>query len=68
MTIRILRSAALAGASVALFSTAALAEIETVTVTAEHRAENIQAVPIAVTALSADQMRNAQVHDFNDLQ
>jgi len=68
MTIRALRSATLAGVSCALFATAASAAIEIVTVTAEKRSENIQTVPIAVTALSSEQIKNAQVHDFNDLQ
>jgi outer membrane receptor protein involved in Fe transport len=37
-------------------------------VTAERRSENVQTVPIAITALSGEQLRAAQVHDFNDLQ
>ena len=68
MSIQVLRSAALAGAAIALFSTTAFAQIEIVTVTAEKRAENVQTVPIAITALSSNQLKNAEVHDFNDLQ
>ncbi len=68
MTLGTLRAAVLAGVSFAVFSTAALAQIETVVVTAEKRSENIQTVPIAITALSGEQMRAAQVHDVNDLQ
>ncbi|MEI9887471.1 MAG: TonB-dependent receptor [Rhizomicrobium sp.] len=68
MSICIVRAAALAGASLAFLSSAALAQIEVVTVTAEKRNEDIQTVPIAVTALSGNQLRAAQVHDFNDLQ
>jgi iron complex outermembrane receptor protein len=68
MSIRAMRAAVLAGASLTLFSTTALAQIEIVTVTAEKRAENVQTVPIAITALSSNQLKQAQVHDFNDLQ
>src|SRR5260221_8377773 len=68
MTTAKLRAAAMAGASLALFSTAAFAQIETVVVTAERRSENVQTVPIAITALSSEQLRAAQIHDFNDLQ
>jgi len=68
MTTAKLRTAAMAGASLALFSTAAFAQIETVVVTAERRSENVQTVPIAITALSSEQLRAAQIHDFNDLQ
>jgi len=68
MNRRHLRAAALAGASLAVFSTGAFAQIETILVTAEKRSENIQTVPIAITALSGDQLKRAQIHDFNDLQ
>ena len=68
MTIRTLRAATLAGASLALFSTSAFAAIEIVTVTAERRTENVQTVPIAVTAVSGAQLKAAQIRDFNDLQ
>jgi iron complex outermembrane recepter protein len=68
MNLRHLRLAALAGASLAVFSTSAFAQIETIVVTAEKRSENIQTVPIAITALSGDQLKRAQIHDFNDLQ
>ena len=68
MTFRLLRAAALAGASATVFSTAAFAQLETIVVTAEKRSENIQTVPIAITALSGDQLRAAKIRDFNDLQ
>src|SRR6266705_6147279 len=68
MNLRHLRLAALAGASLAVLSTSAIAQIETIVVTAEKRSENIQTVPIAVTALSGDQLRAAKIRDFNDLQ
>jgi iron complex outermembrane recepter protein len=41
--------------------------IETVTVTARHRAESIQVAPVAVTALDADQLEKLFVHDMGDL-
>jgi iron complex outermembrane receptor protein len=68
MTFRLLRAAVLAGVSASFFSTAAFAQLETIVVTAEKRAENIQTVPIAITAISGDQLRAAKIRDFNDLQ
>jgi len=68
MTLQILRAATLAGASLAIFSTAAFGAIEIVTVTAEKRSENVQDVPIAVSAYSGNQLKAAQIHDVNDLQ
>src|SRR5258708_24205079 len=68
MNLRHLRVAALASVSLAVFSTSAFAQIETIVVTAEKRSENIQTVPIAITALSGEQLKRAQIHDFNDLQ
>src|SRR5262249_10192899 len=62
------RPLVLAALSVSLLSTTALAQIETVTVTAERRSNDVQTVPIAVTAVSAEQLAKAQVRDFNDLQ
>jgi len=68
MTFRTIRAALLAGVSVSLFSTAAFAQIETVVVTAEKRSENIQTVPIAISAFSGSQLKAAQIRDVNDLQ
>ncbi len=39
-----------------------------IVVTAQRRAEDIQDVPAAVTALTADQLSNRQISDANDLQ
>jgi iron complex outermembrane receptor protein len=61
------RSLVLGALTTALLSSSAFA-IETVTVTAERRAQDVQTVPIAVTAVSAEQLQKAQVRDFNDLQ
>jgi outer membrane receptor protein involved in Fe transport len=49
--------------------TQALAQevLQEVTVTAERRAENLQDVPIAVTAFSAEQLRARQLNDIHAL-
>jgi iron complex outermembrane receptor protein len=49
-------------------ATAPTAELEEVIVTAEKRAENLQDVPIAVIAVSGQQLRDAGVKDIKDLQ
>jgi outer membrane receptor protein involved in Fe transport len=50
------------------FTVPAYAQIETVVVTAERRAEDIQTVPIAVTALTGADLKARQVTNFRDLQ
>jgi iron complex outermembrane receptor protein len=50
------------------FTVPAFAQIETVVVTAEKRAEDIQSVPIAVTAYSAKDLAAHQVNTFKDIQ
>jgi outer membrane receptor protein involved in Fe transport len=50
------------------FTVPAFAEIETVVVTAERKAEDIQTVPIAVTALTGADLKSKQVNSFRDLQ
>jgi outer membrane receptor protein involved in Fe transport len=50
------------------FTVPAYAQIETVVVTAEKRAEDIQSVPIAVTAYSAQDLAAHQVNGFKDIQ
>ena len=50
------------------FAVPALAQIETVTVTAEKRVEDIQTVPIAVTAYNAEDIAAHQMTQFKDLQ
>jgi iron complex outermembrane receptor protein len=50
------------------FTVPAYAEIETVVVTAERKAEDIQTVPIAVTALTGADLKSKQVNSFRDLQ
>lgn len=64
------RSATLLGSLLltTAFVVPALAQIETVTVTAEKRVEDIQTVPIAVTAYSAEDIAAHQLNQFKDLQ
>src|SRR5258707_6015920 len=50
------------------FTVPAFAQIETVVVTAERKAEDIQTVPIAVTALTGSDLKAKQVNSFRDLQ
>jgi len=50
------------------FTVPAFAQIETVVVTAERKAEDIQTVPVAVTALTGTDLKNKQANPFNDLQ
>ncbi len=50
------------------FTVPAFAQIETVVVTAERKAEDIQTVPIAVTALTGADLKAKQVNSFKDLQ
>jgi iron complex outermembrane receptor protein len=43
------------------------AEIPEILVTARRRAENIQTTPVSITAISAQELRSAQVEDLTDL-
>ena len=53
-----------------LFATAfappAYAQIETVVVTAERKSEDIQSVPVSVTAMTAKDLKAKQVANFRD--
>ena len=42
-------------------------QIETITVTAEKRAENVQRVPASISAFGGDQLENANITNFADL-
>jgi outer membrane receptor protein involved in Fe transport len=42
--------------------------LETITVTAQKRAQNIQEVPVSVTAFTGDEMAEAVIKDMYDLQ
>ncbi len=50
------------------FTVPAFAQIETVIVTAQKKAEDIQTVPIAVTAYSSQDLAAHQVNGFKDIQ
>jgi outer membrane receptor protein involved in Fe transport len=52
----------------AAFTAPAFAQIETVVVTAEKKAEDVQSVPIAVSAYSAQDLAAHQIQQFKDLQ
>ena len=58
--------------SVLLLSTAlaapAFAQIEEVVVTAQKRAEDVQTVPIAITAFTSQDLSTKQIKSFDDLQ
>jgi len=43
-------------------------QIETVVVTAEKRSQDIQTVPVTVDAFNADQLRQSNINNINDLQ
>ena len=42
--------------------------LETITVTAQKRAQNLQEVPVSVTAFTGDEMAEAVIKDMCDLQ
>ena len=50
-----------------LFSNIASAQIEEVIVTAQRRSENIQDVPISISAFSGDFLKNAGINTLQDL-
>ena len=41
--------------------------LEEIVVTAQKRAENLQSVPVSVTALSSEAIANQRIADFSDL-
>jgi outer membrane receptor protein involved in Fe transport len=49
------------------FTVPALAQIETVVVTAQKRAEDVQSVPISITAYTAQDLAAHQVKQFKDI-
>jgi iron complex outermembrane receptor protein len=61
------RTALMGAAALLLSGTAAIAQIETVVVTAEKRAEDQQKVPIAITAFSEDDLAKRGVTGFKEL-
>jgi iron complex outermembrane receptor protein len=54
--------------ALSLIPTAATAEIETIVVTAERRAENVQEIPVAITAIEGDTLDATGTTGFKELQ
>ncbi|MFC4725339.1 TonB-dependent receptor [Glycocaulis abyssi] len=67
---RFSRAAVLGATALAagLVGTAAQAQVEIITVTAQKREQTLQEVPIAVTVVQAETLQNAQIVDALDLQ
>lgn len=71
------RTALLAGAATAAFATPSFAQendapqaqrgVDTITVTAQRREEDAQDVPIALTAIGADEIRRQAIEEITDL-
>jgi iron complex outermembrane receptor protein len=59
------------GCSLAIFATQALAQttggLEEIVVTAQKREENMQEVPISVSAVTGDQIQSLHIHDLKDI-
>jgi iron complex outermembrane receptor protein len=66
LTALLLASTMLAGATSALAANEESASVEELVVTAQKRAENIQDVPVAVTALSTRKLQELHVESFDD--
>lgn len=58
----------LGAASLMAVPTSAVAQIDEVITTAQRASENLQEVPVSVTALSTEELENRQVQDLLDLQ
>ena len=54
-------------AAVSLATTVQAAEIETIEVTATKRVENAQSIPVSVSALSADELKNLKIRDTTEI-
>jgi iron complex outermembrane receptor protein len=70
MAIKHLQSSILAGTAIALTWSAmpAMAQVETVVVTAERRSEDLQKAPVAATVMTADDLRAHDVKGVDDLE
>ena len=66
LTALLLASTMLAGAPSAFAAEDDAASVEELVVTAQKRAENIQDVPVAVTALSTRKLQELHVESFDD--
>ena len=58
---------ALAAALLAIAVEAPAQMLEEVVVTAQHREENLQDVPIAITAIGSEELRTADISDLNSI-
>jgi iron complex outermembrane receptor protein len=58
---------AIAAALLAIAFEAPAQTLEEVVVTAQHREENLQDVPIAITAISSEEIRTADISDLNSI-
>lgn len=67
-TTRLIRSVLLGGVALAFTAGAASAQIEEVIVTAQKRSQDIQTVPIAVSAFTGESLKAAKIRDVQDLQ
>ncbi|MBB6520487.1 TonB-dependent receptor [Pseudoteredinibacter isoporae] len=65
LAVAIRRAAAVT--AISAVSMSAVAQIEEIVVTAQHRAENVQDIPIAVTALGADELKKADIFDAGSI-
>ncbi|MFP4520384.1 MAG: hypothetical protein ACLFQ5_13120, partial [Oceanicaulis sp.] len=73
----LLRAALMAGAATSVLTTPAQAQdadpapaargVDTITVTAQRRAEDVQDVPIALTPVSAEEIRRQAIEEITDL-
>jgi iron complex outermembrane receptor protein len=63
-----MRMVLLAGAAAAVISSPAAAQIETVTVTAEKRAEPLQDVPLSVSAIGSMALERSNINGIAELQ
>lgn len=64
---RAIKNTILLTATVSLSSLVHSAELEEVVVTAQHRAENVQDVPIAVSAIGAEELKKADIFDAGSI-
>jgi iron complex outermembrane receptor protein len=65
---RHIRMILLAGAAAAVLASPVAAQIETVTVTAEKRAEPLQDVPLSVSAISSQSLERSNINGIAELQ
>jgi iron complex outermembrane receptor protein len=62
-----MKKAIVAGALLATVSTSALATVDEIVVTARKKAEDIQSVPVAITAVTSEELKSNLISDTTDL-